>query len=286
MRTVKEVSNITGISVRTLHYYDEIGLLKPSVLSEAGYRLYDDKALETLRHILFLRELDLSLGQIKEILENSGLDKEKLLKSQKKMLVLKKERLERIIASIDDMVQGGVRMDFEVFNQQDIKEIYQSMVSNMNEEQKALFVGKYGSMEAWEKNFMETASSREAQKNLKQVAEWYGSKEAAIEASKNPDNAESIHEYQKQLDEVIKLLAGKRENDDAASEEIQDLMKEYDRIMQGVYQMSDVTALMSDLAKHYKTNPEIQKFTDSVWGEGMTAFLGEAMEVFYGKTGA
>lgn len=70
MRTVKEVSNLTGISVRTLHYYDEIGLLKPSVLTEAGYRLYDDKALETLQQILFFRELDLPLKQIKLILEN------------------------------------------------------------------------------------------------------------------------------------------------------------------------------------------------------------------------
>ena len=53
MRTVKEVSKITGISVRTLHYYDEIGLFKPTLVSEAGYRLYDDKALEILQQILF-----------------------------------------------------------------------------------------------------------------------------------------------------------------------------------------------------------------------------------------
>ena len=91
MRTVKEVSNLTGISVRTLHYYDEIGLLKPSVLTEAGYRLYDDKALETLQQILFFRELDLPLKQIKLILENPALDKEQLLTGQKRMLELIKE---------------------------------------------------------------------------------------------------------------------------------------------------------------------------------------------------
>ncbi len=61
MRTVKEISDLTGISVRTLHYYDEIGLLKPTEKSEAGYRPYDDKALETLRQILFFREFDISL---------------------------------------------------------------------------------------------------------------------------------------------------------------------------------------------------------------------------------
>ena len=62
MRTVKEISDLTGISVRTLHYYDEIGLLKPTEKSDAGYRLYDDKALETLQQILFFREFDISLN--------------------------------------------------------------------------------------------------------------------------------------------------------------------------------------------------------------------------------
>ena len=64
MRTVKDVSELTGISVRTLHYYDEIGLLKPTSCSEAGYRLYDDKALETLQQILFFREFDMPLKEI------------------------------------------------------------------------------------------------------------------------------------------------------------------------------------------------------------------------------
>ena len=64
MRTVKEISDLTGISVRTLHYYDEIGLLKPTEKSDAGYRLYDDKALETLQQILFFREFDISLKEI------------------------------------------------------------------------------------------------------------------------------------------------------------------------------------------------------------------------------
>lgn len=75
MRTVKEISDLTGISVRTLHYYDEIGLLKPTDKSEAGYRLYDDKALETLQQILFFREFDISLKEIKAVIENPALEK-------------------------------------------------------------------------------------------------------------------------------------------------------------------------------------------------------------------
>ena len=68
MMTVKEIAEITGISARTLHYYDEIGLLKPTAKSEAGYRLYDDKALETLQQILFFREFDIPLKEIKSII--------------------------------------------------------------------------------------------------------------------------------------------------------------------------------------------------------------------------
>ena len=70
MKTVKEVAEMTGISVRTLHYYDEIGLFKPTEVTEAGYRLYDDKALDRLGQIFVFRELDLPLADIKLIMEN------------------------------------------------------------------------------------------------------------------------------------------------------------------------------------------------------------------------
>lgn len=84
MRTVKEISERTGISVRTLHYYDEIGLLKPTSYSEGGYRLYDDKALERLQQILFFREFDMPLLEIKEIMDNPELDRDSVLLTQKK----------------------------------------------------------------------------------------------------------------------------------------------------------------------------------------------------------
>lgn len=75
MRTVKQVSALTGVSVRTLQFYDEIGLLKPTSVTEAGYRLYGDGALEVLQQILFFKELDFSLKEIKAILENPSFDR-------------------------------------------------------------------------------------------------------------------------------------------------------------------------------------------------------------------
>ena len=83
MKTVKDVSDITGISIRTLRYYDEIGLLKPTKLTESGYRLYNNKALEQLQEIMFFRELEIPLMDIKKIMENPNYDKEQVLLAQK-----------------------------------------------------------------------------------------------------------------------------------------------------------------------------------------------------------
>ena len=81
MKTIKQVSDLTGISVRMLHYYDKIGLLKPSNFTDAGYRLYDDEALETLQQILFFKELDIPLKEVKEIMASAHFDKMQALKS-------------------------------------------------------------------------------------------------------------------------------------------------------------------------------------------------------------
>lgn len=104
---IKEFAEVTGVSVRTLHYYDEIGLLVPAFVDKAtGYRYYDDKSLLRMQEILFYRELDFSLKSIREILSSPNYDKNKVLKEQKKMLMLKKERLERLISAIDGAVKG------------------------------------------------------------------------------------------------------------------------------------------------------------------------------------
>ncbi|MCI8483097.1 MAG: MerR family transcriptional regulator [Lachnospiraceae bacterium] len=279
MRTVKEISDLTGISVRTLHYYDEIDLLKPTEKSEAGYRLYDDKALETLQQILFFREFDIPLKEIKAIMEDPVLEKKQILQMQRKMLVVKKERMERLIASIDRILKGDREMDFEVFNRAEIEEIYHSMEENMSQEQKAVFIEQYGSMEAWKKNFLINASSEEAQRNYQKIVEWYGSKEKAMEASKNPGNSELLPAYQKRMGRILEKLATKKEQD-VNSLEVKELIGEYDFVSRQLYQLEDSTAFLLDLAETYQNNQEIQKFQDSVYGEGVTEFVGRAIAAF------
>ena len=104
---IKEFADATGVSVRTLHYYDAIGLLKPAFVDGAtGYRYYDESALLRMQEILFYRELGFPLKSIGEILSSPHYDKTAALREQKKLLILKKERLERLISAIDGAVKG------------------------------------------------------------------------------------------------------------------------------------------------------------------------------------
>ena len=84
---ISDVAKLTGVTVRTLHYYDEIGLLKPSEVTQAGYRVYNDTDLEVLQQILFFRELDFSLEDIRKIMQNPAYEKESSVRKQKELLM-------------------------------------------------------------------------------------------------------------------------------------------------------------------------------------------------------
>lgn len=119
--TVKELATLAGISVRTLHYYDEIGLYKPDTKSEANYRLYSSTNIDRLWLILFLKELDIPLSKIRILVDN-GCDKRDLLNEHRKLLLLKRDRINRIIASIDKTIMKG--FDVEMIKAFDKKEYY------------------------------------------------------------------------------------------------------------------------------------------------------------------
>ena len=104
---IKEFAEFTGVSVRTLHYYDVIGLLTPAFVERTtGYRFYDENSLLRMQEILFYRELDFSLKSIREILSSPNYNKSKALNEQKQLLMLKKERLERLISAIEGAMKG------------------------------------------------------------------------------------------------------------------------------------------------------------------------------------
>ena len=124
MMTVHEVSKLTGVSIRTLQYYDHIGLLHPAEYTEAGYRLYDDTALETLQQILLFRELEFPLKEIKGIIQSPAFDRQKALDQQIELLQLKKEHLENLIVLARGIKTTGVKqnMDFSAFDTKKIDE--------------------------------------------------------------------------------------------------------------------------------------------------------------------
>jgi DNA-binding transcriptional MerR regulator len=123
MKTVNEVSRLTGVSVRALHYYDRIGLLRPTEVTEAGYRLYGSEALERLQDILLFRELEFPLREIQKILDSPDFDRSEALGQQIELLSLKRARLEGIIALARRIKEsGGKTMDFEAFDREKIEE--------------------------------------------------------------------------------------------------------------------------------------------------------------------
>ena len=279
MMTVKKIAELTHISARTLHYYDEIGLLEPTAKSEAGYRLYDDKALETLQQILFFREFDIPLKEIKALMNSPVFDRNQILQMQRKMLVAKKERMERLIASIDDILRGENRMDFSVFTKQETEEMFQTMVERMPEQIKGMAVSEFGSIEEWRKHYLEVMSSEKMQENYAKVIEWYGSKDAFLEAAGHPVSREVAESFGKRVDSILRKLM-ERKNLPRDSFEFKEPVAEYGFVMKMLYQIKDEKPLMQSVAQSYR-DPLTQKKTDEIYGDGAAEYFAEAIELFY-----
>ena len=279
MRTVKEISDLTGISVRTLHYYDEIGLLKPTEKSDAGYRLYDDKALETLQQILFFREFDISLKEIKAVLDNPALDRNQILQVQRKMLVTKKERMERLIASIDDILKGENKMDFTIFTKTEVEEMFQTMLEHMPENMRNIAIKEFGSIEQWKKHYMDVVSSEEMQKGYAKVVEWYGGKDKFLSVARTPVSKEVAESYNKRIEAILQKLIAKQ-NCDIDSFEVKELVGEYGFVMKQLAQIKEEKGFMMAQAQYYR-NEQIKPMIDEKYGEGASDFFAQAIENYY-----
>ncbi|MCI9006311.1 MAG: MerR family transcriptional regulator [Lachnospiraceae bacterium] len=279
MRTVKEISVLTGISVRALHYYDEIGLLKPTKKSEAGYRLYDDKALETLQQILFFREFDIPLKEIKTVMDNPTLDRNQLLQMQRRMLVTKKERMERLIASIDDILKGDNTMDFTVFSRTELEELFQAMLTHMPEDMKKLAMEEFGSIEEWREHYLKVVSSEKMQKGYAKVVEWYGGKDNYLSVAQNPVSKEVADSYNRRLEAILHKLIAKR-GCPVDSFEVKELVGEYGFAMKQFSQIKNEQGMMLSLAHSYR-NERIRQKLDETYGEGAAEFFAQAIEAFY-----
>ena len=181
MKTVKEVSRITGVSVRTLHHYDAIGLLKPTAVTEAGYRLYDDAALKRMQSILLFRELQFPLKDIKRILDAPDFDPMTALAQQVHLLEIQREHLEQLISHARKMQRTGVlSMDFSKFDTSEI------------EKYTAEAKQKWGKTQAWQEFEKKKVTPRQAQENADDLMEIFARFGAIRDASPASREAQAL----------------------------------------------------------------------------------------------
>lgn len=148
-KSISEMAKLSGVSVRTLHYYDEIGLLKPSdIISETGYRYYDEESMESLQQILFYRELDFPLKEIEELMNASEYNKEDALIKQRELLMLKRKRLDKLIKLLNVKLKGDTTMSFKEFDISEINEVKEKYAAEAKE--------KWGSTKAYEESQKKT----------------------------------------------------------------------------------------------------------------------------------
>ena len=278
MRGIKELSQLTGISIRTLRYYDEIGLLKPSSLTEAGYRLYDDKALERLQEILFFKELELSLGEIKAILDNPGYDRQQILLTQKEILTRKRNRLNSILELIEDVMEGVNTMSFEAFTKEDVRKMVEHTLQCMSKEALAGQIEKFGSLEAYQQSLEAGFENEHAVADL---IKWYGSKDKAVEAVlQATGNQEELKQEQDENALIYGLFVEAKTlgNVELAQEAVVRLADCYKKM----FALDNARSILLDLAQEYLQGEALAKVTDEQWGEGMAAYVGEAIQRYYG----
>ena len=278
MKTVKDVSKITGISIRTLRYYDEIGLLKPTELTEAGYRLYDNKAVEKLQEIMFFRELEIPLIDIKKIMDNPNYDKEQVLLAQKSLLEQKRNRLNGIIELITDVMKGVNTMSFGAFSSEEVQKMVNHTLECMSKENLDEQVQEYGSIEMYKEHLVSGFANEQATADL---LKWYGSKEKAIEAvMQATGNTEEIKQEQEENAKIYKqfMTAKETDNMDMAQSAVEMLAKNY----KTMFALDNARSILLDLAKEYLQGEKLAEATDSQFGKGCSEYVAHAIQHYYG----
>lgn len=278
MRTVKEVSKIAGVSIRTLRYYDEIGLLKPTEVTDAGYRLYDGKALERLQEIMFFKELEIPLEDIKTIMDNPDYDREQALLAQKKMLEQKRNRLNGIIELISDVMKGVNTMSFEAFSDAEVQKILDHTLECMSKEYLEEQIQQYGSLEKYRESLALGFANEQA---MADVFKWYGSKEKAMEAiMQSTGNVEELKSTQDENTEIYKLFMKAKESGDVTVEKeaVERLAKNYKEM----FLLDNARSMLLDLAEEYIKYPQFAEITDKQFGNGCAEYVAQAIKKYYG----
>lgn len=243
MMIVNEVSRLTGVSIRTLQYYDKIGLLPPADYTEVGYRLYDDETLQKLQIILLFRELEFPLKDIRRIIESPVFDREKALEQQIHILELKKEHIENLIDLARGVKKSGVKdmTDFTAFDTAKIDD----------------YIAK--AREYWE----DTAAFKEfEEKNADRTSE---------------ENAGINTELMK----IFAQFGGMKDMDPASPKVQKQVKKLQDYITDKFYKCTNT--ILSSLGHAYSAEGEMNRNIDKAGGKGTGEFVDKAIQIYCSK---
>ncbi len=240
MMKINEVSKLSGVSIRTLQYYDSIGLLKPAGYTDADYRLYDDAAIERLQMILLFKELEFPLKDIKKIIDSPSFDKKKAVEQQIELLTLKREHIDNLLNLARGIKEIGVNkvMDFTAFDKEKIDE--------------------------YAKKAKETWGNTEAYKEYE-------------EKNKGRTDADN-KKLMKDLMLIFTEFGGMKEMDPSDEIPQKQVKKLQDFISKNMYNCTN--EILSGLGKAYAAEGEMRDNIDKAGGEGTGVFASKAISIY------
>ena len=242
--SIGSLSKLSGVSIRALHHYDKLGLLRPSEVAQSGYRYYDDAAVEKLWQILFFRELDFPLNEIAQILSSPAFDRDRALAEHRNLLMQKRERLDRLITLVSNAMKGETNMEFKPFDTSEID----SLRNQYAEEAKA----RWGETEAYRESAWRTAK--------------YSAEDFA-----------RIQEQSNDLFREFAALVGASPSD----ERVQALVKRWQTLIsESYYFCSD--EILEGLGQMYVADERFTKNLDQ-FGAGTAQFMSDAIAAYCKK---
>ena len=268
MKTVKEISELTGISIRALRYYDEIGLLVPTDRTEAGYRLYDDKALEKLSAILFLKELDIPLNTIKEVVNDENSDYRAVLINYRKNLVQKISRLQGLLGVVDGMETDNAPVSFEAFRIEDAEKVTKTITNSQDMDGSAIA------------KIRDLVTNNMVDGNVGvELLQIYGSRENYLRAV---EESALYPEVSAELQEELKNIYFSFKNSFGELNEIPQLVKRLENNTKKMYRTVNARYILLKVAESYLEKGKTAQVLDELYGPGVTAIIGKAINEYYG----
>jgi DNA-binding transcriptional MerR regulator len=242
--SIGSLSKRSGVSIRALHHYDQIGLLQPSEVAESGYRYYDDAAIERLWQILFYRELGFPLGDIGEILSSPAFDRNRALTEHRSLLVQKRERLDRLIDLVSNAMKGANKMEFKPFDT--------SEIDALREQYAAEAKARWGDTQAY-------------RESTKRAAQWTEADKAKL---------------QKESDKIFAAFAA-LVGTDPAHAQVQALVSRWKAfVSESYYDCTD--EILAGLGQMYIADERFAKNIDK-FGAGTAQLMSEAIAVYCKK---